>query len=237
MHLVDKSSTRVGQDNISSDQQRKTRNNEEGDIYQRYCLFSLFSLHTSMCLGERIIFSAGCHSCELQQGTSGWWGCSRGASKRESDVPSWSWCLWGIGTLSPCLGCVSVSVINIFFKQKSWWFIWNFMLQDEPYMKPGLADMKNAIVVPHIASASKVLLLSPKSSCIPTSHCTTYHLEPSTDQTWKIKWSSDQHSETKCESVLCPIWSSCLCIFQYGLCAVDSWRNGNAGCPQCPSKP
>ncbi|KAJ8423776.1 hypothetical protein Cgig2_008661 [Carnegiea gigantea] len=27
--------------------------------------------------------------------------------------------------------------------------------QDEPYMKPGLADMKNAIVVPHIASASK----------------------------------------------------------------------------------
>lgn len=43
MHLVDKSSPRVGQDNISSDQQRKTRNNEEGDIYQRYCLFSLFS--------------------------------------------------------------------------------------------------------------------------------------------------------------------------------------------------
>lgn len=28
--------------------------------------------------------------------------------------------------------------------------------QDEPYMKPGLADQKNAIVVPHIASASKV---------------------------------------------------------------------------------
>ncbi|KAJ9704457.1 hypothetical protein PVL29_002837 [Vitis rotundifolia] len=27
--------------------------------------------------------------------------------------------------------------------------------QDEPYMKPGLAEMKNAIVVPHIASASK----------------------------------------------------------------------------------
>uniref|UniRef100_A0A2N9ISL1 glycerate dehydrogenase n=1 Tax=Fagus sylvatica TaxID=28930 RepID=A0A2N9ISL1_FAGSY len=27
--------------------------------------------------------------------------------------------------------------------------------EDEPYMKPGLADMKNAIVVPHIASASK----------------------------------------------------------------------------------
>jgi lactate dehydrogenase-like 2-hydroxyacid dehydrogenase len=25
-------------------------------------------------------------------------------------------------------------------------------------MKPGLADMKNAIVVPHIASASKVIL-------------------------------------------------------------------------------
>lgn len=25
-------------------------------------------------------------------------------------------------------------------------------------MKPGLADMKNAVVVPHIASASKVLL-------------------------------------------------------------------------------
>lgn len=26
-------------------------------------------------------------------------------------------------------------------------------------MKPGLADMKNAIVVPHIASASKVILM------------------------------------------------------------------------------
>lgn len=27
--------------------------------------------------------------------------------------------------------------------------------QEEPYMKPGLAQMKNAVVVPHIASASK----------------------------------------------------------------------------------
>lgn len=26
-------------------------------------------------------------------------------------------------------------------------------------MKPGLADLKNAIVVPHIASASKVILV------------------------------------------------------------------------------
>jgi hydroxypyruvate reductase 1 len=34
------------------------------------------------------------------------------------------------------------------------------VFEDEPYMKPGLADMKNAIVVPHIASASKVLLIS-----------------------------------------------------------------------------
>lgn len=31
--------------------------------------------------------------------------------------------------------------------------------QDEPYMKPGLAEMKNAVVVPHIASASKVSFL------------------------------------------------------------------------------
>ncbi|KAA8521492.1 hypothetical protein F0562_012198 [Nyssa sinensis] len=29
------------------------------------------------------------------------------------------------------------------------------VFEDEPYMKPGLANMKNAIVVPHIASASK----------------------------------------------------------------------------------
>uniref|UniRef100_A0A803NFE0 D-isomer specific 2-hydroxyacid dehydrogenase NAD-binding domain-containing protein n=1 Tax=Cannabis sativa TaxID=3483 RepID=A0A803NFE0_CANSA len=29
------------------------------------------------------------------------------------------------------------------------------VFEDEPYMKPGLGDMKNAIVVPHIASASK----------------------------------------------------------------------------------
>ncbi|KAA8529596.1 hypothetical protein F0562_034304 [Nyssa sinensis] len=31
------------------------------------------------------------------------------------------------------------------------------VFEDEPYMKLGLADMKNAIVVPHIASASKYL--------------------------------------------------------------------------------
>lgn len=30
------------------------------------------------------------------------------------------------------------------------------VFEEEPYMKPGLAEMKNAIVVPHIASASKV---------------------------------------------------------------------------------
>ena len=30
------------------------------------------------------------------------------------------------------------------------------VFEEEPFMKPGLADMKNAIVVPHIASASKV---------------------------------------------------------------------------------
>ena len=29
------------------------------------------------------------------------------------------------------------------------------VFEDEPYMKPGLAEQKNAIVVPHIASASK----------------------------------------------------------------------------------
>ncbi|KAG8364416.1 hypothetical protein BUALT_Bualt19G0126500 [Buddleja alternifolia] len=29
------------------------------------------------------------------------------------------------------------------------------VFEDEPYMKPGLAEMKNAVVVPHIASASK----------------------------------------------------------------------------------
>ncbi|KAF8044751.1 hypothetical protein N665_7101s0001 [Sinapis alba] len=29
------------------------------------------------------------------------------------------------------------------------------VFEEEPFMKPGLADMKNAIVVPHIASASK----------------------------------------------------------------------------------
>ncbi|CAN6480766.1 unnamed protein product [Victoria cruziana] len=30
------------------------------------------------------------------------------------------------------------------------------VFEDEPYMKPGLAELQNAIVVPHIASASKV---------------------------------------------------------------------------------
>nr|ACJ85450.1 unknown [Medicago truncatula] len=29
------------------------------------------------------------------------------------------------------------------------------VFEDEPYMKPGLAELKNAVVVPHIASASK----------------------------------------------------------------------------------
>nr|XP_023882224.1 glycerate dehydrogenase isoform X1 [Quercus suber] len=36
------------------------------------------------------------------------------------------------------------------------------VFEDEPYMKPGLADMKNAIVVPHIASASKVIRFTDK---------------------------------------------------------------------------
>ncbi|KAM3367958.1 hypothetical protein ACQJBY_016483 [Aegilops geniculata] len=30
------------------------------------------------------------------------------------------------------------------------------VFEDEPYMKPGLAEMKNVVVMPHIASASKV---------------------------------------------------------------------------------
>ncbi|VAI32837.1 unnamed protein product [Triticum turgidum subsp. durum] len=30
------------------------------------------------------------------------------------------------------------------------------VFEDEPYMKPGLAEMKNVVVVPHIASTSKV---------------------------------------------------------------------------------
>ena len=30
------------------------------------------------------------------------------------------------------------------------------LFQDEPYMKPGLAMLPNAVVVPHIASASQV---------------------------------------------------------------------------------
>lgn len=34
--------------------------------------------------------------------------------------------------------------------------------QDEPNMKPGLADQKNAVIVPHIASASKVRKLLAK---------------------------------------------------------------------------
>ena len=29
------------------------------------------------------------------------------------------------------------------------------VFEDEPYMKPGLAEMKNVVVVPHIASTSK----------------------------------------------------------------------------------
>ena len=42
------------------------------------------------------------------------------------------------------------------FKQKPMFRVGLDVFEDEPYMKPGLADMKNAIVVPHIASASKV---------------------------------------------------------------------------------
>lgn len=40
------------------------------------------------------------------------------------------------------------------------------VFEDEPYMKPGLADMKNAVVVPHIASASKVHYLPAASAYI-----------------------------------------------------------------------
>ncbi|RZB89519.1 Glycerate dehydrogenase HPR, peroxisomal isoform B [Glycine soja] len=35
------------------------------------------------------------------------------------------------------------------------------VFEEEPYMKPGLAELKNAIVVPHIASASKVIIINP----------------------------------------------------------------------------
>ena len=38
-------------------------------------------------------------------------------------------------------------------KQKPMFRVGLYVFEDEPYMKPGLADMKNAIVVPHIASA------------------------------------------------------------------------------------
>jgi phosphoglycerate dehydrogenase-like enzyme len=37
------------------------------------------------------------------------------------------------------------------------------LLQDEPFMKPGLAELPNVVVVPHIASASKVTDLLPVS--------------------------------------------------------------------------
>ena len=40
------------------------------------------------------------------------------------------------------------------------------VFEEEPFMKPGLADMKNAIVVPHIASASKVCPNSKRFLCV-----------------------------------------------------------------------
>ncbi|XP_010531533.1 PREDICTED: LOW QUALITY PROTEIN: glycerate dehydrogenase HPR, peroxisomal-like [Tarenaya hassleriana] len=40
-------------------------------------------------------------------------------------------------------------------KQNSMFRVGLDVFEEEPFMKPGLADMKNAIVVPHIASASK----------------------------------------------------------------------------------
>ena len=41
-------------------------------------------------------------------------------------------------------------------KQNPMFWIGLDVFEEEPYMKPGLAEMKNAIVVPHIALASKV---------------------------------------------------------------------------------
>ncbi len=42
-------------------------------------------------------------------------------------------------------------------KQHNWGLMQDEMiLQDEPFMKPGLGELPNAVVVPHIASASKV---------------------------------------------------------------------------------
>jgi phosphoglycerate dehydrogenase-like enzyme len=37
------------------------------------------------------------------------------------------------------------------------------VFEDEPFMKPGLAELPNVVVVPHIASASKVTDLLPVS--------------------------------------------------------------------------
>ncbi|RWW62864.1 hypothetical protein BHE74_00029986 [Ensete ventricosum] len=49
---------------------------------------------------------------------------------------------------------------RMFSEKLMWLDILPFFLmcsqQDEPFMKPGLAEQKNAVVVPHIASASKV---------------------------------------------------------------------------------
>ena len=73
-------------------------------------------------------------------------------------------------------------------------------------MKPGLADMKNAVVVPHIASASKVCRNGgSQSSCC--------------DESYYIWEDKDTTTDTTIAIILL-------------VSSVDTWRNGNAGCSQ-----
>ena len=151
----------------------------------------------------------GCGSCERKPGACDRWGCPGGAPQGQSHVPRWARRLWGKLKLKWSNSAWSVGHPSA-IQHASWqYIICNLILiiqQDEPYMKPGLADMKNAVVVPHIASASKVCRNGgSQSSCC--------------DESYYIWEDKDTTTDTTIAIILL-------------VSSVDTWRNGNAGCSQ-----
>ncbi len=71
------------------------------------------------------------------------------------------------------------------YKEQKWRLIQDEMLlQDEPFMKPGLAELPNVVVVPHIASASKVTDLLPVSWGLTSKNFGMYSVGLSTYAYW-----------------------------------------------------
>ncbi|KAB2606934.1 chitobiosyldiphosphodolichol beta-mannosyltransferase-like [Pyrus ussuriensis x Pyrus communis] len=67
------------------------------------------------------------------------------------------------------------------------------VFEDEPYMKPGLADLKNVVVVRHIASASKMLFKGFPNVCDSLKVLRNGALEMASSGRWATEW--EEHAK------------------------------------------